>query len=220
MVHITPEIINFLEAISKNNSREWYQDNKKDYQKARADFVAFTNALIEGMRQHQDMGSVQAKDCMFRINRDVRFSKDKTPYNSHMSAYITPEGKKTKLAGFFFRIKPDGESLIGGGFWNGDGPTLAAIRQEIDYSAQEFRGIIEDPKFVERFGALRGDQLKRPPKGYDADHPEIELLKHKQWLAWETLSKQQYASPQFLAHVLDSYERMLPLINFINRTFD
>jgi uncharacterized protein (TIGR02453 family) len=220
MKTISPAVVSFLSDISNNNNREWYHANKAAHVQCKTDFDAFTNAVIDGMRNHIDLGTTTAKDCTFRIQRDVRFSKDKTPYNSHLSAYIGPNGKKTREAGFYFRIKPDGESVIGGGLWQGDAATLKSIRQEIDYSADEFHSIIDKKSFKKKFPKLEGDALKRPPKGYDAEHPELEYLKMKQWLATEIVPKKTFMGKDFATYVVDSYAEIQPFLSFLNRAFE
>lgn len=219
MTTISKTTYDFLSQISKNNNRDWYHANKDFYKEAKADFEAFTDAVIDEMRKSTDLGNITAKDSTFRIQRDVRFSKDKTPYNSHMSAYIGPQGKKTRQAGFYFRIKPDGDTVIGGGIWQADGEVLKSIRQEIDYCADDFHKIIDSKQFKACFGELDGDSLKRPPKGYDAEHPEIKHLKMKQWLASEIVPKKVYMGKNFAQHVVATHKTVLPFLDFLNRAF-
>lgn len=216
MNKVSETTVNFLVDIGENNEREWFHSNKAYYNQAKQDFVDLVDNVISRVGEFNDLGSLQAKDCMYRIQRDVRFSPDKTPYNSHFSAVISPGGKKTKHTPFFFRIKPDTPELcrIGGGIWHGDGKQLAAIRQEIDYNAAELKSIIESPSFKKYFPILEGEKLKRPPKGYDKDHPDIELLKMKQFLVWHPLPKELYASDDFVDYVVDIYKWMLPFLKF------
>ena len=220
MSQITPHTIQFLKDLSQNNDREWYNTHKKAAQQARTDWATFVDGVIDRLRDKAELGSVQAKQCVFRLQRDVRFSKDKTPYNPHFSAYITAQGKKTPKAGLFFRIKPDGSSLLGGGLWHGDGPTLAAIRQEIDYCGDEWHAILNAAGFKKRYGTIEGEQLKRPPKGYTADHPNIDHLRHKQWLASIEITESQYTSATFAHYIEESYDDLKPFLDFLNRVFD
>lgn len=217
MQKIDKQTIAFLNAIGKNNNREWYHAHKTEYQAAKANFEAFTNEVIDAIREPAGLGGITAKQCMFRIQRDVRFSKDKTPYNSHFSAYMAPGGKKSKLGGFFFRVKPDGESVVGGGVWMPKGPDIAAIRQEIDYCGDEFHAIIDAPKFKKRFGQMEGDQLKRPPKGYEENHPDMLYLKHKSFFFKETVGKKTYASSNFQDHIVMAWHDLAPFLQFMNR---
>ena len=220
MAKVHPDTIKFLLDLSRHNDREWYNAQKKASKAARDDWNNFTQHVIDRLRVEANLGMLEAKQCTFRLQRDVRWAKDKTPYNTHFSAFITPEGKKSPKAGFYFRVKPDGESGIGGGLWWGEGPTLKAIRQEIDYCGDEWREIIEAPAFVKRFGKISGESLKRPPKGYDETHPHLEYLKMKQWLATWPIGKKEYASASFVEHIADSYQDLKPFLDFINRAFE
>lgn len=216
MNKVTQRTVDFLLSIGDNNSREWFHANKSKYTEGKEDFEALVNNLIARIGKFTDLDALEAKHCMYRIQRDIRFSPDKTPYNSHFSAVISPGGKKTRRTPFFFRIKPNDPNLclIGGGIWYADGKQLAAIRQEIDYNADELKTIIDEPKFKKYFKQLEGEKLKRPPKGYDKEHPDIEWLKMKQFMVWSPLAKELYTSDSFADYVLDVYQAMIPFINF------
>ena len=213
---VSQRMISFLRDLGKHNEREWFHANKERYNEAKNDFVSLVENLIGRIGEITDLGDLKAKDCMYRIQRDIRFSPDKTPYNTHFSVVISPGGKKTKHTPFFFRIKPTDPSacIIGGGVWYGDGKQLASIRQEIDYNADQLLDIINQPEFKKYFDGLEGDKLKRPPKGYDADHPHIELLKMKQWLVWRPITEKEYTSEGFSDYVVDVYKTMTPFLNF------
>lgn len=213
---ISKNTIDFLKDLSLNNEREWFHANKPRYEHAKNDFAEVINTIIERIRKYNDLGPLEAKQCMYRIQRDIRFSPDKTPYNTHFSAVISPGGKKTTHTPFFFRIKPDMPSLclVGGGIWYADGKQLAAIRQEIDYNADQLKSIINEPLFKKYFTQLEGEKLKRPPKGYDKGHPNIEWLKMKQFMVWHPLSEDLYTSEGFVNYVIDVYKSMLPFLKF------
>lgn len=172
----------YLLKLSKNNNREWFHDYKQEYAEAKEEFTHFTQQLINDMSGFENLGDLKAKDCIYRIQRDVRFSPNKTPYNTHFSAMIAPQGRRIGLAPYYFRLKPDGESLLAGGVWEGKAAMINTIQEEMNYNMDAFKTILETQSFLHYFGSMQGDQLKRPPRGYAADHPDIDLLRHKQFL--------------------------------------
>jgi uncharacterized protein (TIGR02453 family) len=209
--------LDFLSALKANNTREWFAENKPRYEQVAAEFLALADAILKQLAQATPAFTNQkAKECVFRIYRDTRFSKDKTPYKTHLGAYFCEGGKQSPLAGYYLHIQP-GESFVAGGCWMPPAPLLQAIRQEIDYNAAEFRAIVESPEFINRFGKLSGESLKTTPKGYPADHPEIEYLRKKSFVAIQQITDQQVISNDFITQILASLTAMQPLINFLNR---
>jgi uncharacterized protein (TIGR02453 family) len=209
--------LDFLSALKANNTREWFAENKPRYEQVAAEFLALADAILKQLAQATPAFTNQkAKECVFRIYRDTRFSKDKTPYKTHLGAYFCEGGKQSPLAGYYLHIQP-GESFVAGGCWMPPAPLLQAIRQEIDYNAAEFRAIVESPEFINRFGKLSGESLKTTPKGYPADHPEIEYLRKKSFVAIQQITDQQVISNDFITQILASFTAMQPLINFLNR---
>ncbi len=209
--------LEFLSALKANNTREWFAENKLRYGQAVADFLALVGGILRQLAQSEHaFANQKAKDCVFRIYRDTRFSNDKTPYKTHLGAYFCKYGKQSPLAGYYLHIQP-GESFIAGGCWMPPAPLLQAIRQEIDYNAAEFRAIVEAPAFVNRFGKLSGDSLKTAPKGYPKNHPEIEYLQKKSFVAMQPITDQQALADDFEAQILAAFAAMQPLIDFLNR---
>lgn len=206
----------FLNKLSKNNNREWFHDHKTDYQQARAEFLGFIQDLLDHMAEFENLEDLKPGDCIYRIQRDVRFSPNKTPYNTHFSAMIAPGGRKTRLAPYYFRLKPDGESLLAGGVWEGKAALINGIREEIDYNMESFQTIITSPTFISQFGKVQGEILKRPPRGYDADHPEIDLLRHKQFLVFHHYPDKEALQQNFISQVLDTFQAMKPFLDFLN----
>jgi uncharacterized protein (TIGR02453 family) len=176
---IDKSTMKFLKDLKKNNNKDWFDENRKQYQIAKDDFAEFVASLLEDIAKFDPrLKGTEAKDCIFRIFRDVRFSKDKTPYKSHFGANMAPGGRKGFLGGYYLHVDTAGESMIAGGSYHPEPDQLAAIRQEIDYNIKEFKAILNKKDFKTNFGELEDfDKLKRVPKGYDADHPEAELLK-------------------------------------------
>ncbi len=220
MTTIAQETLDFLSDLSKNNNREWFDKNRKRYEAAKKNVEAFVQELLPGMTAFEPtLAGLTAKDCTFRIFRDVRFSKDKSPFKTNMGAYVSRGGKKSPMAGYYLHIQPGG-AFIAGGIYGPPSDVLNNIRQEIDYNAEEFKALLNDKTFKKLFGELAGEKLKTAPKNYPKDHPEIELLKHKSYLMVHEVKDKEVVSKDFGKTVLSTFEAMLPLNNFLNRTFD
>ncbi|MBA3971470.1 MAG: DUF2461 domain-containing protein [Bacteroidetes bacterium] len=219
MIH--KSTLDFLSKLSQNNSKEWFEKNRPAYEVARADFKEFIDELILSTAKFDpSVKHLEAKSCIFRINRDVRFSNNKAPYKNNFGASISPGGKKGAEAGFYFQIQP-GESFIAGGLWHPEAPILSAIRQEIDYNTDEFKKIIGAKEFKKYFGKLSDeDKLKTAPKGYEKTHPEIELLKYKSYITVHDLTDSQVLSKDFLKHCGTVMKAMHPLNLFLRKACD
>ncbi|RYD99706.1 MAG: DUF2461 domain-containing protein [Sphingobacteriales bacterium] len=213
--------LNFLKALAENNHKEWMDSNKKWYEGERKQLIAFVQALLDGLAMDQpEFATINPKDCLFRINRDIRFSKDKSPYKTNFGVYLNPEGKKSPKGGYYIHIA-DNSSFAGGGIWMPEAEHLKNIRQEIDYNWDEFKGIISDKQFVKTFKDLSAeDKLSRPPKGYDADNPAIDYLKLKSFTVFKPLSNKDLSSDKLVQNCLDTFAAMRPLLDFMNKTFD
>ncbi|HAA16637.1 MAG TPA: TIGR02453 family protein, partial [Cytophagales bacterium] len=166
---IQESTLHFLTDLQENNHKEWFDANRKRYDAAKKNFLAVTTELLEGLAK-QDEAIAQAdldpKKTLTRINRDIRFSKDKTPYNAHFFTTLSAGGKKSPMAGYYLRVSPD-ESFHGGGVYMPDNAVLGKIRQEIDYHVEEWKAIVEGPELTTHYGALQTNgALSRPPKGY------------------------------------------------------
>lgn len=210
----------FLADLKKNNTRDWFNDNKKKYEEAKAEFEIFIDALIEKIAAFDPgIGHHKAKDCVFRIYRDVRFSKDKSPYKTHFGAHITSAKSKSEIhtrAGYYIHLEP-GATMLAGGAYLPEAGWLKNIRQEIDYNGAELRKIMEGNDFKTYFGEIEGEKLKTTPKGYSADHPEIELLKQKSFLATHQVDDIQALAPDFLDHSTRVFKALFPFDQFLNR---
>lgn len=216
--------LQFLKGLKKNNVKEWFDGHRKEYDAAKADFATLVNAII--LRHGEKDISIAdrpVKECLFRINRDVRFSKDKAPYKSNFGASIKRDGKKSLYAGYYLHIEPGGNSFIGGGLWMPEPDSLKKVRQEIDYCLEEFSGIVTHKKFVKIYNGLEnGDDLKlsRPPKGYDDSNPGIEYLKYKSFIASCAVSDEDITGKGLEKKVLEAFETIQPLLQFINRSLE
>ncbi len=214
----TAALLKFLGELKKNNAKEWFDANRKTYESLRKDWIALVDEIIAGIATFdREIAALSAKDCIFRINKDIRFSKDKSPYKTNFGASINIGGKKEFLGGYYFHLAPD-EIFIAGGTYMPSSPALAAIRQEIDYNFDEFRLLVEDNKLVKRFGTLDGEKLSRPPKGYDAENPAIEYLKLKSLVLVQHLKPEELKPNSILKTILPSFEMMKPFNDFLRRT--
>ena len=174
---IKKETIGFLKKLKQNNSRDWFKNNKDIYDAAKEDINDLTIQLIDELKkQNKKLTGLAPKDCVFRIFRDVRFSKNKDPYKTNFGVVISEGGRKSPLAAFYIQIEPK-SSFIAGGCWMPDGPTLKNIRQEIDYNYKDFKKVINSKKFKDTFGELADNRLKTTPKGYDKSNPAIDHLR-------------------------------------------
>jgi uncharacterized protein (TIGR02453 family) len=218
METIKKSTLDFLTAIKCNNNKEWFAANRPLYLEARENFESFVQNIINGIILFEPvMKGLEAKSCVFRINRDIRFSNDKSPYKSNFGAFIVQGGKKNgdKFAGYYFHIEP-GKSIMAGGAYVPPAPWLAAIREKISDSPEEFLKIINSKDFVKYFGSLDGEKLKTAPKGYPLNHPQIELLKFKSYLVVNEASDKMVLSNNFSDHVINVFKAMKPLNDFLN----
>ena len=211
--------IKFLKDLKKNNNKPWFDANRKQYEAAKADFALFIQSVIDGLgKKDTSVAHLTAKDCMFRINRDVRFSKDKSPYKTNLSAFINAGGKKSNLAGYYFHLEPGGV-FAGGGMYMPMPPELAKIRQEIDYNLADFKKILSSKKFKTAYGDLDRDAeytLSRVPKGYEPTNPAADYLKLKSYVATYKISDASLTSKTLVKKVIQGFEALQPLIVFLN----
>ena len=213
--------VKFLKDLSKNNNKTWFDNNRDKYEAAKSDFESFIQHVIDRHgKKDETIRDLIAKKCTFRINRDIRFSKDKTPYKTNMGASIDRGGKKSIYAGYYIHLEPGGKSFVGGGLWIPMPEETKKVRQEIDYCLDEFRGIIESKKFKSVYGPLyNGDDisLKKTPQGFEADNPAAPYLKLKSWLAMKKITDAEITSRALLKQALTAFETLQPFVNFINR---
>ncbi|MHA7877850.1 MAG: DUF2461 domain-containing protein [Bacteroidota bacterium] len=214
-------ILNFLVALQRNNNKAWMEENQVDYQKARNTFIDITDFLIKGMASlDKHVADLEPKRCIFRINRDIRFSKDKSPYKANMGAYLAKGGRNNGYAGYYLHLAPNDQSFIAGGIYQPTADVLKKIRQEIDYNGDDLDAAVNTAHFKKLFGSLQGEKLKRPPKGYDIDHPQIEWLKMKSFLATCSVKDSVVVKKDFLPQVLTTFQALVPLNQFLNTAID
>lgn len=218
MATISNDTFKFLKDLAKNNDKEWFTANKKRYEVAKADFEAFVTDMIKNMAKFDPpIGNLEPKKCIFRIYRDTRFSKDKSPYKINMGANFSVSPSKIHdHAGYYIHIEP-GKSFLAGGAYEPQTPWINNIRQEIDYNTKEFKKIISAAAFKKNFGEIKGDKLKTVPKGFPKDHPELSLLQYKSFLLVHDVDDKLVTSDGFMKHLIDVYKSMKPFNDFLNR---
>ena len=218
METIKKSTLDFLTAIKCNNNRDWFLANRPSYLDAKDNFESFVQGVIDRIILFDPIiKGLEAKSCVFRINRDIRFSNDKSPYKSHFGAFIVRGGKKNgdKYAGYYFHIEP-GASIMAGGAYTPPAPWLSAIREKISDSPEEFMKITGEKDFIKYFKSIDGEKLKTAPKGYPKDHPQIELLKYKSYLVVNEAPDKLVLSKDYMDHVVKTFKAMKPLNNYLN----
>lgn len=222
MRQLQTETLKFLKQLSANNNKPWFDANRSKYEAAKADFLEFTTELIERIADFDEgVKGLEAKKTVFRINRDIRFSKDKSPYKSNMGASINHGGKKIMNAGYYFHIQPGNKSFAAAGSWQPDAEKLAAIRQEIDYHFKDFQKILKAPAFKKQFSGLDEiEKLKNAPNGYSDDNPAIDILKHKHFIVSRNFTDKEILSATFLKDLVSCFKSTTPFIQFLNRAIE
>ena len=214
---IYQESLEFLKDLAENNNREWFAANKERYDKARENVIDFTAKVLDSVRKIEAGmdENLDAKKCVMRIYRDIRFSKNKAPYKNNFGVSLPISGLKGGGVEYYLHIQP-GNSFIGGGYWMPEAPHLKAIRQEIDYNAADLKKIIDDKEFVKLFGDFRKqEQLKSLPKGYDADSENLDLIKLKSFVGWHKLTDKELTQSGSEKTVIDMCSRIHPLNVFL-----
>jgi len=213
----TQLILHFLSELDQNNNKEWMDAHRDWYLQAKEEFLGLVRFLLGEMSVvDEGLVGLQPKDCIFRINRDIRFSKNKSPYKNNFGVFMAEGGKKTPNAGYYLHVQPGNESFIGGGMYHPDSEILAKVRQEIDYNASELKRITDQKDFKQHFGAIQGEKLKRGPKGYDQQHPNIELLKLKDFVVMHKLDDKDLQSSDFKDRAITMFKTMEPFVRYLN----
>lgn len=214
------EILGFLKDLEANNAREWFDLNRERYDITRKKFLAVAELMIHEIRKFDsEIPALNAKDCVFRIFRDVRFSNDKSPFKSNYGCFIARGGRKSGFAGYYFHIQP-GECFLSGGIYLPPPEHLQAIRQEIYYHPHDYISIIENEDFKSTFTIEYFDKLKTAPKGYPKDWEHIEHLKNRSYAVGHLVGENELFAPDFLDKALEIFRIIQPFNRYLNRAID
>ncbi len=209
-------VFEFLKNLSVNNNKDWFNDNRDVYKIAKLDFEKFVqNLILETYDIDKSIGAINAKDCIFRIFRDVRFSKDKTPYKINFGAHIGNGGRKSIYAGYYLHLEPD-NSFVGGGLYMPQSDILKKVRTLIIENPQEFKSILDDSKFNKTFGKIYGETLKTAPRGFDKNDDNIELIRYKSYAFVKSISDKELLDKNFDKKILDIFRTLKPMNDFLN----
>jgi len=212
---LAKETVDFLNKLAKNNNRDWFNANKDAFVKANDNVIAMTGELMSRISKFDpDIAGLDPKSCVFRIYRDIRFSKDKSPYKTNLGAFIAPGGKKTMSPGYYFHIQPK-MFFAAAGKHMPDAGELLKIRNAIAANTKDFLKIVEEKKFKDRFGGLDGERLSKPPKGLAPDAPAIEYLKLKSFTVSEEFSEKLARGKDYPKLLTESFKAAYPLIVFL-----
>jgi uncharacterized protein (TIGR02453 family) len=208
--------LKFLDDLGQNNNKAWFDSHRSSYIYARDTFAGFIDGLIDEFRESDHLMYLSARECVMRINRDIRFTKDKSPYNTSLSAMIAPGGRKSAWQGYYISIGPGGRSLVAGGLYSPTPEQLGRFRRSVGQDASELKEITRARAFVEQFGKIEGQRLKTAPQGYDRAHPEIDLLQLKQVTAVRSFSDSAVLALEFPDQALRACRAMKPFLTYLN----
>jgi uncharacterized protein (TIGR02453 family) len=210
------QTLTFLKQLKKNNNKEWFDKNKHTYLKSKEDLeVIVTKILALTAKFDKEVAGIDPAKTIFRIYKDVRFSKDKTPYKTNMGAHITPGGKGSSMPSYYIHIQP-GNCFMGGGSYMPMPDKLAAIRQEIDYNYADFKKILNNKDFKKYYsGLMEEDKLVNPPKGYDKENPAVEVLKNKHFAVTHHFDDKELLKPGFDKYAASAFKAMHPFLLFL-----
>jgi len=220
---LTKESLQFLDDLKANNNRDWFQDNKKRYEIFKKDYHQLVSDFLDAMKPlDPSLELLEVKNCTFRINRDIRFSKDKSPYKAHLGIWISGGTKGLNRAGYYVHIEK-GASFIAGGFYSPEPDDLKKVRKEIAFFHDDLEEILTNKNFKKEFGSLEineNNSLKNPPRGYEKDHPAIEFLKLKSFITTQKYDIKEVTQKDFVAKMSQKLIALKPLNEFINRALD
>jgi len=215
MATIEKSTLKFLKDLEKNNNREWFKSQKDRYDIMHNNMIEFADDLMSLMLQHDQLIPMSGKQSLFRIYRDVRFSKDKSPYKNHMAGRMKRDTPYLR-GGYYYSISPGGKSQLGCGFWNPNSEDLKLIRDQIIADHKPLMKILNGKKFKDTFGELHGEKLKNAPRGYDPEHPAVEILKHKSMYVNVNFTDKEVLSPGFAQTLNKHYKAIRPYLNYMS----
>jgi uncharacterized protein (TIGR02453 family) len=209
-----PTLFEFLQELQSNNSKDFFDANRKRYEALREEWFQTIEKVLGKMQEFDPaIKDVLPKDCMFRINRDIRFSKDKSPYKTNFSIVINPDGKKSPKPSYYFHLEHNKTMFSAGGVWMPEKAVLDQVREYIASEPEKVKEVLEDKQFMKVYGGFdRNETLKTLPKGYFDDVPYPELIKLKSFTCSKTIDKMPKSSEQFVDEVVSSFKSLTPLI--------
>jgi uncharacterized protein (TIGR02453 family) len=208
-------VLSFLRGLDKNNNRAWFEGHRADYETALGRFEEFVGSVIMEISRFDDLAGVTPKECMFRIFRDVRFSKDKSPYKTAMGASIGPGGRKSMGFPYYLHVQPGNHSMLAGGWHDPSPEQFTAWRNAVDKNPASAKKIIGRKEFVAAFGGLAGEKLARAPRGYPADHPALDLLRMKEVAVMHTVTDKDLLSLSIVQDSAAVYKTMKPFLDYL-----
>jgi uncharacterized protein (TIGR02453 family) len=211
---IQQSTLDFLSILKTNNNREWFQTNKAVYEKAHQNTIAFADSLLEKMRIHDSIETASGKASLFRIYADTRFSKDKAPYKTHFGIRFSRATAQLR-GGYYFHLEP-GNSFMAGGFFSPNPDDLKRIREDIHFNYDDWNEILTQAPFIKTFGELRGDGVKTTPKGFDKDHPAIELLRKKQFILRHDFTDKEVLQSDFVEKLDQTFQELRPFFDYMS----
>ena len=214
MPSISKDSFEFLKLLAANNNRDWFQANKHLYEAAHANMIDVADALLAELQKTDHIETPSGKRSLMRIYRDVRFSKDKSPYKSHWGGGFRRATRELR-GGYYFHIEP-GNSFVAGGFWGPNKDDLAHIRAQIAQAPEEFHEVVTAPAFIKAFGGLEGEQLKTAPRDYPKDHPAIDYLRYKQFVVRKPISDKIALSPKYVNEAIGGWLALRPFFDYMS----
>ncbi len=215
----TAPALAFMRDLVQHNNREWFQANRPRYDAAKAELCGVTERVLAGLSPFEPLANTAVKDCIFRINRDIRFSKDKAPYKPNLAFAIGPGGRQSGRIDYYVHIQPGNQSFLGAGMWQPTPANLAKFRQEIDYNVQELKDIIDADEFKAYFPEASGEVMKTTPKGYSTDHPEIELLRRRELFFMHRYTDKDVLKAGFADEIIRGCRIIKPYCDLLNYLF-
>ncbi len=214
-IRIPPPAFQFLDQLKQHNNREWFAENKSAYLSHSASIAAVANELLQLLHVHDQIETPSGAKSLYRIYRDVRFSKDKTPYSTYWGGRFKRAGKRRR-GGYYYHLEPGGKSFVLSGFWAPNAGDLKLIRDDLAFDPSGLQAVISDPVFVQEFGVLQGERLKKGPAGYDRDHTAIDLLRLKQFLVMRRFTDEEVLGGGFIGLASEAFKRMRPFLDYMS----
>ena len=210
-VQVPTEVFDFFKKLEKNNNRDWFNDHKTEFKAIETNVKAVYNAVFESLKKHDDVDKLK----LFRIYRDVRFSKNKAPYKTHFGGSFHRTKPKLR-GGYYLHIQPNNESFIATGFWEPAPADLLRIRKEFEMDATEIRAILKDKTFSTIWGNFVGDEVKSAPKGFSKGHKNSDLIKKKQYIFTKKFTDEEVLAPNFIVDVNSAFKAIRPYFNYMS----